>query len=225
LDFIRKIGAVAEDVDVHVCWPDPPTMTVPTIRRATAEDAAAVASIYAPFCDTNAVSFEEAAPPADEMSRRIETIGAERPWIVLEDGDLVGYAYAARHHERAAYRWSATTAIYVDGAHRRCGAGRALYTTLLSLLRQLGYHTATAGVTLPNPASVGLHEACGFSMVGVYRNIGYKLGQWHDVAWYQTVIQPPLKDPASPRVIADLVGTAGWNEAVARGLQHYARHE
>jgi L-amino acid N-acyltransferase YncA len=198
---------------------------VSMIRRATMDDAAAIAAIYAPFCETSAVSFEEIAPSADDMRRRIETIGAERPWIVLDHGDILGYAYAARHHERAAYRWSATTAIYVDSAHRRSGAGRALYTTLLALLRQLGYHTATAGITLPNPASVGLHEACGFSLVGVYRNIGYKLGQWHDVAWYQTVIQPPLNDPLPPTDIGDLVGTAGWNEAVARGLQHYARHQ
>jgi phosphinothricin acetyltransferase len=188
---------------------------VPVIRRATLSDAAAVAAIYAPYCETTAVSFEETAPSAAEMGRRIETIGAERPWIVLEHGGIVGYAYAVRHHERAAYRWSATTAIYVDSAHRRCGAGRALYTTLLALLRQLGYHMATAGITLPNPASVGL--------VGVYRNIGYKLGQWHDVAWYQTVIQPPLNEPRSPALTGDLAETAGWHEAVARGLQHYAR--
>ena len=103
---------------------------------------------------------------------------------------IVGYAYASAHHERAAYRWSVSTAIYVSRDHHRRGAGRALYTTLFALLRALGYRQATAGITLPNPASVGLHEAFGFAPVGVYRQIGYKMGEWHDVGWYQAEIQP-----------------------------------
>ena len=137
------------------------------------------------------ISFEETAPSAEEMARRIATIGATRPWIVLEDdGGVIGYAYASPHHDRAAYRWSVSTAIYIGRAHHRRGAGRALYTTLFALLRPLGYRQATAGITLPNPASVGLHAAFGFVPVGVYRHIGYKMGGWHDVGWYQAEIQP-----------------------------------
>ncbi len=197
---------------------------MPTIRLATGRDAPAIAGIYAPYCSSSVISFEEAAPDADEMARRIRSIGSTRPWIVLEDADaLVGYAYASPHHDRAASRWSVSTAVYVGRTHHRRGAGRALYTTLLVLLRDLGYYTATAGITLPNPASVGLHEAFGFTRVGVYRDIGHKMGGWHDVAWYQTALQPVVPRPSDPRPIAGVHGSPPWHDAVARGLACYVR--
>ena len=194
----------------------------PTIRLANAGDGAAIAAVYAPYCVSTTISFEEMAPTAEEMARRIAAIGATRPWILLEDDDaVVGYGYASAHHERAAYRWSVSTAIYVNRGQHRRGAGRALYTTLFALLRALGYHQATAGITLPNPASVGLHAAFGFVLVGVYRQIGFKMGGWHDVAWYQAEIQPASERPTEPRSISDVVGTPEWRDAVARGLEHY----
>jgi L-amino acid N-acyltransferase YncA len=194
----------------------------PAIRLATAEDAVAIAAIYAPYCETSAVSFEMVAPSADEMGKRIRTVSAERPWLVLEDGNvLTGYAYATPHHERSAYQWSVSTAIYVSSSHHRRGVGRALYTTLFEVLRDLGYFKATAGITLPNPASVGLHEAFGFTRVGVYRQIGHKLGAWHDVAWFEADVQPVTKNPSPPRSIATLNGTREWTAAVAKGLAHY----
>jgi L-amino acid N-acyltransferase YncA len=193
-----------------------------TIRLATIPDAAAVAAIYAPYCDGTVISFEETAPTAGEMARRIASIGGIRPWIVLEeDGEVIGYAYASAHHERAAYRWSVSTAIYVSRHHHRRGAGRALYTTLFALLRSLGYRQATAGITLPNPASVGLHGAFGFVPVGVYRHIGYKMGRWHDVGWYQAEIQSALAHPPEPRSIREIVDTPEWQDAVQRGLDLY----
>ena len=201
------------------------------IRRANADDGLAVAAIYAPYCESTVISFEETAPAGEEMGRRICTIGATRPWIVLENTDgVIGYAYASPHHERAAYRWSVSTAIYIARNYHRLGAGRALYTTLFALLRALGYFQATAGITLPNPASVALHAAFGFTPVGVYRRIGYKTGTWHDVGWYQAEIQAPSEHPAEPRAIAEL-DTRTWHDAVARGLSHYrdekrtVRHE
>lgn len=190
-----------------------------TIRAATTRDAEAVAAIYGPYCEATVISFEETAPSADEMARRIASVGATRPWIVLEDeDDIIGYAYASPHNERLAYRWSVSTAIYVGREHHRCGAGRALYTTLFALLRALGYRQATAGITLPNPASVGLHSAFGFAPVGVYRDIGYKMGGWHDVGWYQAEIQPTSPDPSNPRSIAELADTEAWQDAVRLGL-------
>ena len=195
---------------------------MPTIRRATTTDAAAIAAIYGPYCDGTFISFEETAPSVDEMARRIASIGATRPWIVLEDeGAIIGYAYASAHHERAAYRWSVSTAIYISRDHHRRGAGRALYTTLFALLRALGYRQATAGITLPNAASVGLHGAFGFAPVGVYRQIGYKMGEWHDVGWYQAEIQPVSAQPADPLSVRELAGTSAWDEAVQRGLELY----
>jgi phosphinothricin acetyltransferase len=192
------------------------------IRLAIADDAPAVAGIYGPYCESTVISFEEKAPTAEEMARRIGAISATKPWIVLADYTrIIGYAYASAHHERAAYRWSVSTAIYISRDHHRRGAGRALYTTLFALLRALGYRQATAGITLPNPASVGLHAAFGFAPVGVYRRIGYKMGTWHDVGWYQAEIQPASDTPAEPRSIRELVDTDEWNEAVALGLAHY----
>jgi len=198
---------------------------MPMIRLATPEDAAAIAAIYAHYCETTVISFEEHAPTVEDMARRISTIAATRPWIVLEDnGRVIGYAYASAHNERAAYRWSVSTAVYIDRNYHRRGVGRALYTTLFALLRALGYRQATAGVSLPNPASVGLHTAFGFAPVGVYRHIGYKMGGWHDVGWYQAEIQPSSDHPAEPRSIHEIVETPEWHDAVARGLDQYVRH-
>lgn len=196
-----------------------------SIRLATPGDAAAVAAIYAPYCDGSAVSFEQAAPTPEQMAQRIAAILVERPWIVLEhDGAVAGYAYAAQHNDRWAYRWSVNTAIYISRTHHRRGAGRALYATLFELLRYLGYYRAAAGITLPNPASVGLHETMGFELVGVYRDIGYKLGKWRDVAWYQAQIQPLPSEPQAPRTVGTIHGTAQWDDAVRHGLSLYVPH-
>ena len=195
------------------------------IRLAAVSDAAGIAAVYAPYCERTAVSFEMTAPSAEDMARRISDVGSERPWLVLEDaGAVVGYAYAGSHNERAAYRWTVSTAIYVSEGHRRRGVGRALYTTLFELLRHLGYVRATAGITLPNAASVGLHEAFGFTLVGVYRDVGYKLGAWHDVAWYEAGIQPIVREPEAPRPIAALNDAPELATAVAKGLAHHVDH-
>ena len=173
-------------------------------------DGASIAAIYGPYCDGTVISFEETAPTADEMARRIATIGATRPWIVLEDaGTIIGYAYASAHHERAAYRWSVSTAIYIGRDHHRRGAGRRSTRRCSRCCALLGYRQATAGITLPNPASVGLHAAFGFAPVGVYRHIGYKMGDWHDVGWYQAEIQPGVVIVrGDPRSVREIVGFA-----------------
>jgi L-amino acid N-acyltransferase YncA len=171
-----------------------------TIRPATAHDAAAIAAIYAPFCEFTAVSFEVHAPTPAAIATRIRSIMAHYPWLVMDDGGgaLAGYAYAGRHRERAAYRWSVDVAVYVAPSHHRRGVGRALYTRLFDVLRRQGYFKAYGGITLPNAGSVGLHEAMGFTLVGVYRGVGYKLGEWHDVAWYQKTLQAERPDPPEP---------------------------
>jgi phosphinothricin acetyltransferase len=194
----------------------------PTIRLATANDAAAIAAIYAPSCESNVVSFEYAAPPPEEIAARIRTVTPHWPWLVLDDeGIVAGYAYASRHRERAAYRWAVDTAVYVAEAYRRRGVGRALYTTLFDLLKAQGYFKACAGITFPNAASVGLHQAVGFTLVGVYRGIGYKKGAWHDVAWCEAALQPERPDPPAPLPLSEVVNTMAWHHAVSRGLAHY----
>ncbi|WP_431605675.1 N-acetyltransferase family protein [Amycolatopsis melonis] len=153
------------------------------IREATPDDAAACAAVYAPYVTDTVVSFETEEPGPAEMARRI---AAAHAWFVLEDhGRVAGYAYANRFAERAAYRWSCETSIYLELGRRRTGAGRALYETLFERLRERGLCRAFAGMTLPNEASAGLHRALGFEPAGVYRRVGWKHGAWRDVAWVQ----------------------------------------
>ena len=167
------------------------------VRLATPEDAPVCAAIYAPYVTDTAVSFETEPPDADEMARRMR---AAHAWLVLEDeGEIVGYAYAGTFHARAAYRWATETSVYLRKGFERRGGGRALYAVLLPLLKERGFTSAIAGMTLPNPGSMGLHESLGFELVGTYRNIGFKHGTWHDVAWAQLVLADPDGTPAEPR--------------------------
>lgn len=180
------------------------------IRMAVPQDAASITAIYGPFCTQTAISFEVLAPTVDEMAQRIQKITSRLPWLVMEDvGEIAGYVYASPHRDRAAYQWSVDVAAYVATAHRRQGVGRALYNVLLPMLALQGYYNAYAGVTLPNPASVGLHEAFGFTHVGTYRHVGYKLGMWHDVAWFEVASQPANAEPAPLRPIHEVVDLPG----------------
>ncbi|MCW2923563.1 MAG: Phosphinothricin acetyltransferase [Thermoleophilia bacterium] len=166
------------------------------------DDAEAVARIHAPYVTDTAVSFEEDAPDAAEMARRIT--GAIR-WLVCErDGAVVGYAYAGAFHGRAAYRWSVELSVYVDGSARRSGVGGELLDELLRELREGGYVQAFAGATLPNPGSVGLFGSRGFRRVATFEAVGHKLGAWHDVAWMQLALREPTSPP--PPLSAGPVG-------------------
>jgi L-amino acid N-acyltransferase YncA len=162
------------------------------IRDADPErDAAACAAIYAPSVSDGVASLEERVPEPRELADRIRIIQRSHPWLVAEtDAQVVGYAYASCHHERASYRWSADVTVYVSAAHHRRGIGRALYESLLGLLVRQGIYEACAGITLPNDASVGLHESLGFKPVGVYRDIAFKFGSWRSVGWWQKTLQP-----------------------------------
>jgi phosphinothricin acetyltransferase len=173
-----------------------------SIRDADpARDAAVCAAIYAPHVEGSAVSFEERAPDAGEMAARIERYGASHAWLVAErEGRVVGYAYATAFNERPAYRWSTSVSVYIAEDARGHGIGRALYGALFDRLRERGFRMACAGITLPNEASVGLHESLGFERVGVNREIGWKDGAWRDVGWYQLELAPaPAGPPSEPK--------------------------
>lgn len=190
-----------------------------TLRLATPHDAAAIAAIYAPICLGTAISFETEPPDAAEMARRMAAVLPHLPWLVLEDGGRVlGYACAKPYNERAAYHWTLEATIYVDEAARGRGVGRALYTALLALVTAQGYHSISAGITLPNAGSVGLHEAMGFAPVGVYRAAGFKHGAWHDVGYWRRELRPTDGPPAPTRSLEDLVGQPAWDQAIAAGL-------
>jgi len=168
-----------------------------TIRDAdSASDAAACAAIYAPHVEGSVVSFEEQAPDGAEMAARIERYSAGHAWLVAErDGQVVGYAYATAFNERPAYRWSAGVSVYIAETARGRGVGRTLYETLFDRLRERGFRMACAGITLPNEASVGLHESLGFKQVGLNPEIGWKNGAWRDVGWWQLELSPPGEGP------------------------------
>jgi phosphinothricin acetyltransferase len=155
------------------------------VRTATPNDAAAFAGIYEPYVRSTPISFEEVPPNADEFACRMKTVLAYAPWLAaVADGQIVGYAYASRHAERAAYRWGIDVGVYVDQNSRGRGVGRRLYNELLPIVERQNYRRAYAGITLPNEASVGLHRAFGFELIGNYRRAGWKHGRWYDVAWF-----------------------------------------
>jgi len=149
-----------------------------TIRLATEKDPGEISAVYAPVVRDTIISFEIEPPTEGEMRRRIINTLERFPWLVYErDGRISGYAYAATHRSRFAYQWCADVSAYVHENERRRGVGRALYTSLNSLLVLQGYYNAYAGIALPNPASVGLHESLGFRLIGIYRRTGYKLDE------------------------------------------------
>ena len=159
------------------------------IRTATPADAEVIQRIYAPIVANTAISFEEELPSVAEMARRISSTSQTHPYLVAtQDGTVCGYAYASSHRERAAYRYSVDTTVYVAPEAQRTGVGVALYRELLPELKRRGFHMTYAGIALPNPGSVALHESVGFKPLGVYREVGFKFGRWHDVGWWQRLL-------------------------------------
>ena len=188
-------------------------MTGLTIRPADRGDAEAVAAIYAPIVLETAISFEAEPPSATTMAERIEAALPVYPWLVAVSGDQVlGYVYAGEHSGRAAYRWSVNVTAYVAASARGEGVGRRLYGVLMSMLKAQGFHAAFAGITLPNPASVGLHEAAGFEPIGIYRQVGFKLGAWRDVGWWRLALTNDEAAPLEPKTFAELRQTAAFGD-------------
>lgn len=165
-------------------------MTIPLIRSATLADAPALLEIYRPFVEYMAVSFETHVPSVDEFAARIDKTLKGWAWLVAEvDGQIAGYACGGLHRERAAYRWSVETSIYMHSDFRRQGIARLLYAQLFDALAEKGYCNAYAGATLPNDASIRFHQNMGFEWIGVFKRAGWKFGQWHNVAWMQRVLR------------------------------------
>ena len=174
---------------------------MPTIRLADPHDGSICAAIYRPAVTDRATSFELDAPDGDEMSRRIASCLQRLPWLVAEeDQRVIGYAYASLHRTRPAYQWSAEVSAYVDEHSHRRGVGRGLYEALMRVLVLQGYRNAYAGITIPNEASEGFHRRLGFTTVGVFRRIGFKLGRWHDVLWLERALAPDDETPPAPPI-------------------------
>ena len=195
------------------------------IRLADEGDAAAIAAIYRPVVEQTAISFETIAPDQHEIARRMADTLRSYPWLVCDrDGHISGYAYASKHRVRAAYQWSVDTSVYVDSSDRRSGIARALYLSLFAILAEQGYFNAFAGIALPNPGSVGLHEAMGFEKLGVYRNVGFKLGEWRDVGWWQLTLKEMEAAPRDPLDLAAVRQLPTWEPLLARGESAIRAH-
>ncbi len=173
------------------------------IRPAEAADAAAIAAIYRPYVVGSRISFEEDAPEPEGIAARIAN--PLYPWLVVaEEATVLGYASTTPMRERRAYRWSVETGIYLDGASQGRGIGRRLLAAHLDLLERQGFVTAIAGIALPNPASVALHEKLDFRLSGVERGVGFKLGAWVDVGRWQRDLMERTDAPAEPRAWASI---------------------
>ncbi|WP_435358374.1 GNAT family N-acetyltransferase [Haloarchaeobius sp. DFWS5] len=169
------------------------------IRPATLDDAPAVHDIYAPFVASTAVTFEDGEVSVSEVADRISDTLAQFPWLICErDGEVVGYTYGHSHRGRGGYRWSAETSVYVAENYRRQGIARGLYESLFAVLTAQNYVNCYAGIMIPNERSVGFHETMGFEPVGVYENVGYKLGEWQDTQWWHYLLREPPEEPDEP---------------------------
>jgi len=165
-------------------------MEMVVIRSATEDDSNSIADIYNHYILNTVVTFEEQAVSQGEVSGRIRRVLSDYlPYLVAVQDDLViGYAYAAKWHERSAYRYSAETTIYLESHHVGKKVGSDLYSVLLEHLKERGLHVAIGGIALPNPRSVALHEKLGFRKVGHYKDVGFKFSQWIDVGYWQRVL-------------------------------------
>ncbi len=171
------------------------------VRPVNPSDCRKILAIYTPIVQDTVISFEEEPPKMAEMAHRICTISERYPWFVAESetSAIYGYCYASEHLERPAYRWSVNVSIYVDATQKRAGIGKLLYGTLLNDLRRRGFYNAYAGITMPNEASVGFHQAMGFKKIGTYKGVGYKFGAWHDTSWWGLSLQEKSDHPADPQ--------------------------
>jgi L-amino acid N-acyltransferase YncA len=179
-----------------------------SIRAARHQDSQALSEIYGPVVRDTVISFEADPPDGAEMARRIAASAPQWPWLVAErNGQVVGYACGRPYGDRAAYRWSAKTSIFVAAGARRQGVGRALYAALAPIMKVQGYHALFAGITLPNAASVGLHEAAGFLPQGRYEEAGHKFGGWWDVGYWRLALSEPVENPGEPIPFAEISKT------------------
>jgi len=169
------------------------------IRLAKESDAAALLEIYAPYVSGTSITFETEVPEAASFGQRIRHYLDFCPWLVSEsDGIITGYAYASRYRERVAYQWSVECSVYIHASYMRNGIASALYKALFDILQVQGFRNVYAVINLPNDRSVALHERLGFRYFATYEKVGYKLGQWKNVGWWQLVLNRFDEEPAAP---------------------------
>ena len=189
------------------------------IRLANSADAEQVCEIYAPIVRDTHISFEQDIPDATEMAARIAKTLPRYPWLVCDiDGRIAGYAYASPFRLRNAYQWTVETTVYVREEYQRRGVSRALYTSLIEVLRAQGFCNAIGVIALPNDASIRAHEAVGFRKIGVLQNMGFKADAWHDTGWWQLELRPMPDQPRRPLPLTSLIELGLLDRLLAAGL-------
>lgn len=188
------------------------------IRLATETDAEQMLAIYAPVVRETVISFEYEPPSLEEFRGRVRSVLESMPWLVCDHGGQVaGYAYASPFKTRDGYSWTCELSVYVHSGYHRCGIARALYSALFRCLAVQGFRVAIATITIPNPASIALHESMGMRRVGTYEKVGYKQGRWLDDGVWQIELNPLSLDPAPPVPCKQVEGTPEWHDAIAAG--------
>lgn len=169
------------------------------IRLAIVNDAEQVLNVYKPYVQQTASTFEYDVPTVEEFRNRIEKISAKYPYLVCEyDGEIVGYAYGSTHRERMGYSWCAEATVYLSEAHHRRGIARILYDALFALMKEQGYKSIYVSILSTNVTSLAFHHAMGFEDIGMFKNIGYKLGEWHSNIWMQLFLDEHHAEPPLP---------------------------
>lgn len=175
------------------------------IRMANKKDASAILDIYNPYIEDTSFTFETEVPDLFDFQKRIDEYLDNWPWLVCEDnGKITGYAYGAKHRERKGYQWCVESSIYIHDDYLQRGIGKALYEALLEILKQQGYRNVYAVINLPNDKSVKFHENCGFTFFALYPNVGYKLGEWKNVGWWQKNLNEYSLEPTPPKKFSEL---------------------
>lgn len=175
------------------------------IRLTNPEDAAGILAIYAPYIQNTSFTFETEVPSVEEFSQRIKTYLTNWPWLVCEiNGKIAGYAYSTKYRERTAYQWCVESSIYIHDDFQKAGVGKSLYAALFEILKKQGFNNVYAVINLPNEKSVAFHEKLGFHYFATYEKVGYKLGKWKNVGWWQLNINEYVDEPAAPVKFADL---------------------
>jgi len=190
-----------------------------TIRFIRPEDAASVLEVYKPYVLDTYITFEYKVPTLEEWQHKIEKIILKYPWLVCEvDGEIAGYAYGSMHRDRTAYQWSPESTVYLSEKYHRRGIARALYEKLFAIMKLQGYINVFAGIGLPNTKSEEFHRAIGFKEIGIFRNIGYKLGSWHDTKWFQLQLSEHILNPPPPKTIAEVKNSEEFNRILSLQL-------
>jgi phosphinothricin acetyltransferase len=188
------------------------------IEVAGQNDAEEILNIYKPYITGTSLTFETEVPSLKEFGERIINYNQYWPWLIARiDGQVAGYAYGSKYRERAGYQWCVECSIYIHDNFLRSGLGARLYNSLFDLLKLQGYRNVYAVINLPNDRSVQFHEKLGFEWFASYKNVGYKLGNWKTVGWWQLIINE-YNDEPSPPVKFSLLD----KEAVAQVLKKWS---